>query len=155
MFALDQGTVPINHRFNFDIITGQLRTRFYYAKFMIYRPFIYKALHFPEAMTNDDASYCALAMQSACLWPLLMAPPKNKKRLVPHLFTWTQNFVGILLLFRMSTVNECLGRICDERVSRQDMEQTASLMLEWLTDIRQVDGIAEWSWRILEPLFSV
>ena len=154
LFASDQGPVPINHRFNLDIITGQLRTRFYYAKFMIYRPFVYKALHFPELMTVDDANYCALSMQSACMWPLSMAPPKNKKRLVPHLFTWTQNFVGILLLLRMTTENECLRQICNEKVSRQDMQQTVCLLLDWLRDIKQVDGIAEWSWKILEPLYA-
>jgi len=154
LFAVDQGLVPINHRFNLDIVTGQLRTRFYYAKFMIHRPFVYKALHFPELMTADDAHYAALAIQSACLWPLSMAPPRNKKRLVPHLFTWTQNSVGILLLLRMSTINDCLRQICEDKVSRKEMEETTTLLLDWLRDVKQVDGIAEWSWRILEPLFS-
>ncbi|KAL1305957.1 hypothetical protein AAFC00_004095 [Neodothiora populina] len=152
-FVLDQGPVPINHRSNLDIITAQLRTRFYYARFMIYRPFVYKALHFPELMSPDDVTCCALAIQSACLWPIAMAPPKNKKRLVPHLFTWTQNFMGILLILRMTTENTCLKGICDERVNREDLEQTASLMLDWLRDIKQVDGIAEWSWKILSPLY--
>lgn len=120
---------------------------------MIYRPFVYKALHFPELMTPEDANYCALAIQSACLWPLAMAPPKNKKRLVPHLFAWTQNFLGILLILRLTTESACLQQICDERVNREDMEQSAQLMLDWLRDMRQVDGIAEWGWRILEPLY--
>lgn len=153
LFVLDQGPVPVNHRSNLDIITAQLRTRFYYARFMIYRPFVYKALHFPELMTPDDVTCCALAIQSACLWPLAMAPPKNKKRLVPHLFTWTQNFMGILLILRMTTENECLKQICDERVNRDELERTASLMLDWLRDVKQVDGIADWSWNILSPLY--
>lgn len=154
LFMIDQGAVPINHKYSLDIVTAQLRTRFYYARFMMYRPFVYKALHFPELMTEEDANCCALAIQSACLWPLAMAPPKNKKRLVPHLFAWTQNFLGILLILRMTMENECLGRICEERVNREDMDRTASLMLEWVRDVKQVDGIAEWSWRILEPLYS-
>lgn len=154
LFAVDQGPVPINHRFNLDIVTGQLRTRFYYAKFMIYRPFVYKALHFPELMSDDDAEFCGLAIQSACMWPLSMASPRNKKRLIPHLFTWTQNFVGILLLLKMTTVNDCLRQICEEKVSRREMEETTFLLLDWLRDIKQVDGIAEWSWKILEPLFG-
>lgn len=153
LFHTDQGPVPIHHRYNLDIVTGQLRTRFYYARFMIYRPFVYKALHFPELMTADDMTCCALAIQSACLWPLVMAPPKNKKRLVPHMFTWTQNFVGILLILRMTTETECLRTICEERVNKEELEQTASLMLDWLRDVKQVDGIAEWSWKIVEPLY--
>lgn len=154
LFINEQGIGPINHKYSLDIVTAQLRTRFYYARFMLYRPFIYKALHFPELMTADDANCCALAIQSACLWPLAMAPPKNKKRLVPHLFTWTQNFLGILLILQMTMENECLDSICEERVSREDRRRTASAMLEWLRDIKQVDGVAEWSWRILEPLYE-
>jgi hypothetical protein len=56
LFSPDQGSVPIGHRYNLDVVTAQLRTRFYYARFMMFRPFVYKALHFPELMTADDAS---------------------------------------------------------------------------------------------------
>ncbi|OQN95427.1 hypothetical protein B0A48_18484 [Cryoendolithus antarcticus] len=154
LFSPHQGSVPINHKFNLDIVTAQLRTRFYYARFMMFRPFVYKALHFPELMTAEDANYCALAIQSACLWPVSMAPPKNKKRLVPHHFTWTQNFMGILLILRMTKEEGVLKQICEGRVDEGSMEMTVQLMLEWFRDVRQVDGIAEWSWRILEGLFE-
>lgn len=156
LFSVDQGPIPIGHKYNLDVVTAQLRTRFYYARFMMYRPFVYKALHFPELMTPDDANCCALAIKAACLWPLSMAPPKNKKRLVPHLFAWTQNFMGILLILRMSTVNDCLREIVQEGgvVGRQEIDMSIRLMLEWVRDVRQVDGIAEWSWAILEPLYA-
>ncbi|KXT11284.1 hypothetical protein AC579_1673 [Pseudocercospora musae] len=154
LFAPDQGPVPIGHKFNLDLVTAQLRTRFYYARFMMYRPFVYKALHFPELMTSEDCNCCALAIQSALMWPISMAPPKNKKRLVPHLFAWTQNFMAILLILRMTTENECLKQICDEQVNRDDVQQSVVLMLEWIRDVKQVDGIAAWAWRILEPLYS-
>ncbi|KAK4983050.1 hypothetical protein LTR50_007450 [Elasticomyces elasticus] len=154
LFTSDQGPVPINHRYNLDVVTAQLRTRFYYARFMIYRPFVYKALHFPELMTKADVDCCALALQSACRWPLAMAPPKDKKRLVPYLFAWTQNFVGILLILRMTTVNECLGKIASERVNQEEMDFTARMLLDWVRDVRQVDGIAEWAWRLLDPLYN-
>lgn len=141
------------HRFNLDIVTGHLRTRFYYSRYLIYRPFIFKALHFPEAVTQEDAAYCGLAMQSACVWPLAMAPCRDKKRLVPHLFTWTQHFLGILLLMRVADDNECLRRICEEHVSQRDMFLTVGLLLDWLNDMRAVDGVAEWAWTVVEPLF--
>ncbi|KAF4550695.1 Fungal Zn(2)-Cys(6) binuclear cluster domain-containing protein 6 [Elsinoe fawcettii] len=153
LFTVQDNGEPTNHRYNLDIVTGHLRTRFYYARYMIYRPFIFKALHFPEAMTQDDASYCALAMQSACMWPLAMSPCRYKKRLVPHLFTWTQNFLGILLLMRMTSESECLRTICEERVNMRDMQNTVGLMLDWINDMKTLDGIAEWSWNLLEPLF--
>ncbi|KAF2715929.1 hypothetical protein K431DRAFT_316899 [Polychaeton citri CBS 116435] len=154
LFSPDQGAVPIGHKSNLDIVTAQLRTRFYYARFMMYRPFVYKALHFPELMSVDDASCCALAIKSACLWPVCMAPPKNKKRLVPHLFAWTQNFIGILLILRMTSENECLRAICEEQVNLEEIQRTISLMMEWIRDVRQVDGIADWGWRVLEPLYA-
>lgn len=156
LFTQDQGPIPIGHRFNLDIVTAQLRTRFYYARFMMYRPFVYKALHFPELMTNDDYNCCALAIKSACLWPLAMAPPKNKKRLVPHLFAWTQNFVGILLILRMCSVNDCLRSIVDEGgvVGWHEIDSTIQIMLEWVQDVRQVDGVADWAWKVVQPLFS-
>ncbi|KAK3058886.1 hypothetical protein LTR09_000451 [Extremus antarcticus] len=154
LFSPDQGHVPIGHKFNLDVVTAQLRTRFYYARFMMYRPFVYKALHFPELMSTDDENCCALAIKSACLWTMAMAPPKNKKRLVPHLFAWTQNFMGILLILRMTTENECLRVICEGQVNAEEIQRTAHLMLDWIKDVKQMDGIAEWSWRILEPLYS-
>ncbi|KAK4963875.1 hypothetical protein LTR28_004302 [Elasticomyces elasticus] len=80
-----------------------------------------------------------------------MAPPKDKKRLVPYLFAWTQNLVGILLILRMTTVNECLGRIASERVNQEEMDFTARMLLDWVRDVRQIDGIAEWAWRLLDP----
>lgn len=153
LFSPDQGTVPIRHLYNLDVVTAQLRTRFYYARFLMYQPFIYKALHFPELMTSGDANYCALAIKSACLWPIAMAPPKDKKRLVPHLFSWTQNFLSILLIFEMTRRNDCLRQICDDHVNSEHVQRTVALMLDWMRDMRQVDGIADWSWGILEPLF--
>jgi hypothetical protein len=121
---------------------------------MVYRPFVYKALHFPELMTANDANCCALAIQSCCMWPVSIAPPKTKKRLVPHSFSWTQNFMGILLILRHTQENGVLGKICDEHVNPDDMKRTVTLMLDWMRDVKQVDGIANWSWRILEPMFS-
>jgi hypothetical protein len=154
LFSPDQGPVPIGYNYNFDIATALLRTRFYYARFMIFRPFIYKALHFPELMTADDASCCAFAIKAACMWPLSMAPPKDKKILVPHLFTWTQSFVELLLILHMARENSMLRQICDERLSEDDQLKTTTLLLDWIKDVKQVDGIAEWSWTILKPIFA-
>ena len=154
LFALEQGPVPVNHPYNLDIVTAQLRTRFYYARFMIYRPYVYKALHFQEMMTDGDAECAALCIKAASLWQLALAPPRNKKRLVPHLFTWTQGFISILLIFRMAADNEYLRSICETQVSSDEMEQTVTLLLDWIRDVKQVDGIAEWSWKILSVLYQ-
>jgi hypothetical protein len=146
--------IPTGYECNFEVVTASLRTRFYYARYLIFRPFIYKALHSPELLTTDDAECCALGVQSACLWPLSMVLSRDKKRLVPHLFTWTHNVVSMLLVLRMTQEEGALKRICEKQVDPSDLESTIVLMLDWIKDVKQVDGIAEWSWKIIEPLFK-
>jgi len=154
LFSSDREHALIAYDYSLDLVTAQLRTRFYYARFLIYRPFVYKALHFPELMTVEDAQCCALAINAALSWPIAMAPPKSKKRLVPHLFAWTQNFMSILLILRMITESDCLAEICEGQVDSHELQESVSLMLEWVRDVRQVDGTASWLWRLLDPLFS-
>ena len=55
LFSTDLGKDPTQYPYVYDIHVALLRTRYYYAKYMVYRPFIYKALHFPEQMLQDDA----------------------------------------------------------------------------------------------------
>ena len=145
---------PIDHGKNIDILTAQLRTRYYYARYLLYRPYVYKALHHPKQMSAEDDDYCAVALFSMCLWPSLMAPPKSKKRLIPHLYAWTQNYLGMLLIFRAMQTNNYTWRICRDRVGDERVQETVSLMLEWMRDAQQVDGTAEWGWKIVEPLFA-
>jgi hypothetical protein len=144
------GPGKIDH--NIDIAVAQLRTRLYHARFLAHRPFVYKALHARELMTAGDRARCSLAIDAACLWPLSLAPPKNKKRLVPHLFSWTQNFLVILLVLQMFRNDENLGDICKEGgVAAEDIEGSIGSMIGWLEDVKQEDGIAEWSVRVLWP----
>jgi hypothetical protein len=55
LFTTDLDSEPIQYPYVYDIQVALLRTRYYYAKYMVYRPFVYKALHFPEQMTQEDA----------------------------------------------------------------------------------------------------
>jgi hypothetical protein len=147
------GPGVIDH--NTDIVVAQLRTRFYHARFSICRPFIYKALHLPQLMTADDRVKCAFAIDAACLWPLSLAPPKNKKYLIPHLFSWTQNFLAMIFVLRMCGKSRYLRDVCHERgVAEDDRESAISSMIRWLEDVRQVDEIADWSIRLLGPALS-
>ncbi|KAK3065192.1 hypothetical protein LTS18_006742 [Coniosporium uncinatum] len=110
--------------FSLDLFTAQLRSRYYYALFMIYRPFVYKALHYPDQMSEEDKINA------------------NKKRLIPYLFTWTQNFMAILVILRASYNNEMLYNICQSYVNRQEMQETVVMLQEWFEDMSQVDGMA-------------
>ena len=55
LFSTDLDQEPIRYPYVYDIQVALLRTRYYQAKYMAYRPFVYKALHFPEQMTLEDA----------------------------------------------------------------------------------------------------
>jgi hypothetical protein len=49
--------------------------------------------------------------------------------------------------------SDAFARICAERVNLEDLETSVGLMLDWIRDMRLVDGIADWGWRVLEPLY--
>jgi hypothetical protein len=150
MTQVDTQTSPSD----LDILNSELRTRFYYAQFILYRPFIFKAIHFTQQMNSHDAELCALALQAACRWPTTLRPVDSRKRLIPHLFSWTQNFIGALLILWMSQRNACLRQICADWLDADLVHRTIGSMLHWIEDIKQIDGVAEWSWRILNPIFA-
>jgi hypothetical protein len=152
--ALSENVTPVYCDNHVDILDAQLRSRFYYTRYMLFRPYVYKALHYPDLMTVDDKSCCAIAIQASCLWPLIMPPRNDRKRLLPHLFTWTNNSIGILLILYMVRHNRALWDICNERIDHEDTEGTIALMLDWLEDMGHVDVIAQWALKILEPIFQ-
>jgi hypothetical protein len=73
LFSTDLNNEPIQYPYVYDIQVALLRTRYYYAKHMVYRPFVYKALHFPEQMTQEDAEGVAECLR-VCL-PTIFIPP--------------------------------------------------------------------------------
>ncbi len=59
LFTVDLNRDPEHYPYAYDIQVALLRTRYYYVKYMVYRPFIYKALHFPADMSQVDAEGAA------------------------------------------------------------------------------------------------
>jgi hypothetical protein len=59
LFSTDLDKEPIQYPYVYDIQVALLRTRYYQVKYMVYRPFVYKALHFPEQMTQEDVEAVA------------------------------------------------------------------------------------------------
>lgn len=55
LFTTDLDREPVHYSFVYDIQVALLRTRYYYAKYIVHRPYIYKALHFPDQMSQLDA----------------------------------------------------------------------------------------------------
>lgn len=136
-----------------EIMIAQLRARFYNARFTLLSPFLYLTLHHSELLSSDDTQLCALALDSALLWPLSAERVSNRKRLVSHHFTWTQNAISFLCIFVMIGKNEKLKEICEHNLDLRELRISVAFQLSWLQDLRAIDGIADWAWRLMHPLF--
>lgn len=148
-FNLSKGAGPGEMDHNVDISVAHLRTCYYQGRFLVHRPFIYKALHQPELLTASDRRFCAFAIESSCHWPTSLAPPKNKKHLLPHLFAWTQNFLAITLILDFCCEQGPLSSICRESgTSEEYIRETVKAMRTWLEDTGQIDGIANWGIKV-------
>lgn len=82
-----------------------------------------------------------------------MSPTSRRKRLIPYLFCWSQNFLGILLIFHMARHNEMLQKICERLCGPtfwDDANASINLMRDWIRDLKSSDPIAMWCWKILQ-----
>lgn len=59
LFSTNIDKEPTRYPYAYDIQVAALRTRYYYAKYMVYRPFVYKVLHSPELVMPEDAENVA------------------------------------------------------------------------------------------------
>ena len=84
LFTVDLDSEPVHYPYVYDIQVALLRTRFYYAKYMVHRPFVYKALHFPEQMTQEDAQGVAECLRVSLVLRTAEARPfsANKQNLM-------------------------------------------------------------------------
>ncbi|KAH8815239.1 hypothetical protein F5884DRAFT_169964 [Xylogone sp. PMI_703] len=156
MFFLDIDAEPLQYLYVYDIQVALLRTRYYFAKYMAHLPFIYKALHYPEDTTQEDAENVAECLRSCIKWPLLLSPVSRHKRLIPYLFSWSQCFLGILLIFHVTKHNPMLfdirTRLCGPSFEIE-VASTTALMVDWIRDLKGIDAVAEWCWRILQGVY--
>ncbi|KAI5865048.1 hypothetical protein GGS23DRAFT_603720 [Durotheca rogersii] len=157
MFTADLDSPPVSYPYALDIQTASLRTRYYYVKYLIYRPFIFKALHRPEQMTRDDADGVVECLKACLKWPITMSPTCFHKRLVPCLFFWSQNLLGILLILHLTRQVPILVRIRTMMGSKfeQDANETAILYTDWIRDLKDADPTALWCWEILKGIYSL
>jgi len=60
----------------------------------------------------------------------------------------------VLLVLRMTREDSGLRQICEERIGQDVVNATVAMLLDWLEDVKRLDGIAEWSSRAIKPLFA-
>ncbi|KAI8959961.1 hypothetical protein F5Y11DRAFT_284480 [Daldinia sp. FL1419] len=158
MFSADLDNPPVNYPYAVDIQVASLRTRYYYVKYLIYRPFIFKALHNPEQVTRDDAEGVVECLKAMLKWPITMSPTCFHKRLVPCLFFWSQNLLGILLILHLTEQIPILVRIRASLMGTkfdQDANETVVLCIDWIRDLKDTDPTALWCWEILKGIYSL
>jgi len=158
MFTTDLDSVPLSYPYALDVQVALVRTRYYHSKYLIHRPFVYKALHHPEQMTREDAEGASECLKACLKWPITMSPTCTHKRLVPCLFFWTQNLLGILVLLHLSQQVPILLRIrttlCGERFELEAGE-TVGLYMDWVRDLKSVDHAAAWAWELIEGIYQL
>lgn len=159
MFTTDLDAPPVPYPMAYDIQVALLRTRYYYAKYLLYRPILYKALHYPDSMTADDASGAAACLRAALKWPVTMSPACARKGLIPCLYIWTQNVFGVLLVLFQTRTDPMLRRIVAEGLCgdawERDAAETARLYIDWLRDLSAVDPAAAFAWQVVKALYGL
>jgi hypothetical protein len=59
LFTTDLDHEPPQYPYLYDVQVALMRTRYYSAKYVVHLPFVYKALHYPEQFTQEDADGAA------------------------------------------------------------------------------------------------
>ncbi|KAH7170815.1 hypothetical protein EDB81DRAFT_180685 [Dactylonectria macrodidyma] len=158
IFSTDLDTAPMSYPYAADIQVALLRSRYYYTKYLIYRPCVFKALHHPGSMTSDDADGAAECLKASLKWPIALSPPCTNKRLVPLTFFWSQNLFGILILLHISQQHPMLLRIRSTLCGQNfdvDATETANLYLDWLRDMKKIDSTANSCWTMIRLLYRL
>ncbi|KAH8602747.1 hypothetical protein B0O99DRAFT_498383 [Bisporella sp. PMI_857] len=158
LFTSDLSADYIRYPYVYDVQVALLRTRYYYAKYMLYRPYVYKALHFPNTMAREDYDGAAECLRCCLKWPLALSPASRRKRMIPYLFCWSQNFLSILIIIHLTTHNEVLRNIrtqlCGPRFE-SEIGATVDTMIDWIRDLKSSDPISLWCWKILKGIYRL
>lgn len=158
MFTADLSAPPVPYRYVMDIQVALLRTRYYHTKHFIHRSFLYKALHHPDQMVPGDAEGVAACLRACLKWPITMNPVCTRKRLIPSVFFWTQNLLGVLIVLYLSEKDPVLmsirATLCGESFEFEAQE-TVALAMEWIRDLKETDAVAEWAWDIVKRIYGL
>jgi hypothetical protein len=141
-----------------DVLVASLRSRYYYCRYLLHRPFVFKVLHYPDSLTQDDVQGAAECLKASLKWPIAMSPPAVHKQILPLSFFWTQNLFGILVLLHLSEQHPMLLHVrtsfCGPRFDF-DARETVELYVNWLRDMQKVDVVAERCWLQVQALYGL
>ncbi|KAH7328909.1 hypothetical protein B0I35DRAFT_507291 [Stachybotrys elegans] len=157
MFTSDPDLQAGGGLYAVDIQVALLRTSYYSAKYQLYQPFVFKALHQPQSLTQEDAEGAAICLRSCLKWPIAMSPPCSNKRIIPTSSYWSQQFFYILILLHLSEQHPMLmsirASLCGQNFA-QEASETVNMYMEWLRDVRSMDATADWFWNVARVLYG-
>jgi len=137
-----------------DIMQAEMRARYYYVVMLINRPHLFKLIHYPESVESRDRAPIIQCIKACLLWPVALFPLKDKKRLVSYLYAWTTNFMGVLVILRLVLRPGPLRIMVEPYILPEEVETTVAALLEWIRDMSQIEGTAEWAWNVMRSLYS-
>ncbi|KAI5920799.1 hypothetical protein F4810DRAFT_399752 [Camillea tinctor] len=139
MFTADLDAPSGSYPYAVDIQTAMLRSRYYYVKYLMY-----------QGVTE--------CLKAILKWPITMSPTCFQKRLVPCLFFWSQNLLGILIILHLSQQVPILIRIRTTMMGNrfdQDANETVMLCINWIRDLKDIDPTAMRCWMILKGIYPL
>lgn len=135
-------------------LNASLRTRFKYAEYIIWRPFIFKVMHSPQSPSSNDIERCRKAFEACTLWPLTFPIFHSQRRLIPHIYEYTHTFFGILLLLHTCSLNQFLAPLLHLVPAASVHELSIDLYLAWMRDMKVVHPLARWCWELLRLVYT-
>lgn len=109
-----------------------LQTRYRSAIYHLGRPFLYKALANPSAVTDQELKFCSEALQTASDWPIATGTCRKMDSFAPLKYFVCRSFFGTLL------ISHALKHSGDERLVKtlpQGSDDVCSYMLHYIEDL--------------------
>ncbi|PYH97498.1 C6 finger domain protein [Aspergillus ellipticus CBS 707.79] len=142
---------PTRHALSPAIAVSEamLRGRYMIANFHIGRPYLYKALHIPGALTDKDLEQIRSGLLNAMNWPIVGGIFRRMKSCIPLKFAFCSQFFGQILLFY------CISHSPDTRLHETlpaGWEQWNQEMLRFLEDCAQYSPAVAKDLELLQEL---
>lgn len=121
-----------------------LRSRYCHTRQVIYRPDLCTALPHPSDVTSEYIRGIVTCLH----WPISQAPTCQRRRLIPGVFLWTQNLLGVLVILWLTNMDPVLARIRRDLCGPQfglEVAETARPALARIESSKDVDHVTRWA----------